>query len=793
MIKDYFCRKEPESYKTIVLFTGSFDSSWFKYFDALWIQLKYKKFKKSEFMKDIGRILTLEPECIITMDNDFYTSLVKNTKKSGLYYTDFGKYNGITVIQSINPQRDYLYWDKMKLDLSINTYSRYLSGSKEITPYEFGFKQSSRLKGGEYVVIDVETIGLRAESAILKTISFTEPNGNTVSMKADKEMILKILNKYDKYIFHNALFDIKILITNLFMDSNEDFEGMFEGLQYFKGKEIEDTMLLLYDKYNNTQGNELGLKLNVLKWTGNYALDVKDITKLNIKDLLEYNAIDTWATNKLYQEFSDYEKSNAYWFNIKSIPYLIELMIVGLPVNRYRLDEVTGELNQEKNRVISNLTNNKYVVELINQLKREELEKRNIKLKTKQLVIDDINIEFKPGSGKQIQKLLYEIIGLPVIEYTISKQPSTSGDTLKALLNHTNEPEVISLLNNLKDFYDVNKILTGFISPFYEYIFYRPSTKCWWLTGNHKLGGTISNRLASNSPNLAQLPSNSKYGKLIKSIFVAPNNWLFTGSDFSSLEDCIIANLSRDTNKVNIFTKGIDAHSINAYGYFKEEFDKRGLVYDVNDPESINKIKKEAKDLRQNSKSYTFAISYGQEAPGMAKKQGIPIEKAISIVNGYKELYKELVKWNEENKKFMQKNGYVKCCWNHGVKTPLIHMSLINRSITPSSVIAEFRSANNAITQSYGMLTTIAGLRFQEKLFNSKYRYDVLMINQIHDAIYLLIRNEPEVIKWVNKTLIETMCIMDEPRLIDAPVKLKSELDIGISWDKQETIPNEKD
>jgi len=152
-----------------------------------------------------------------------------------------------------------------------------------------------------------------------------------------------------------------------------------------------------------------------------------------------------------------------------------------------------------------------------------------------------------------------------------------------------------------------------------------------------------------------------------------------------------------------------------------------------------------------------------------------------------------LVQWNECNKLDMQKKGYVECCWGHKVKTPMIHMSLINRSITPSSVKAEFRSANNAITQSYGSLTTIAGSRFQKKLFNSKYRYDVLMINQIHDAIYLLIRNEPKVIKWVNKTLIDTMCIMDEPRLIDAPVKLKSELDIGPSWDKQETIPNEKD
>jgi len=34
------------------------------------------------------------------------------------------------------------------------------------------------------------------------------------------------------------------------------------------------------------------------------------------------------------------------------------------------------------------------------------------------------------------------------------------------------------------------------------------------------------------------------------------------------------------------------------------------------------------------------------------------------------------------------------------------------------------------------------------------------------------------------------MCIMDEPKLIDAPVKLESELDLGVSWRNQKTLKN---
>jgi len=245
--------------------------------------------------------------------------------------------------------------------------------------------------------------------------------------------------------------------------------------------------------------------------------------------------------------------------------------------------------------------------------------------------------------------------------------------------------------------------------------------------------------------------------------------------------------------KIGVFTKGIDGHSLNAAGYFREELESRGIFIDMNDPESINSVKELAKDLRQESKTYTFGMNYGQLAPGMAKKQGIPLEKAEKIVQGYQDTYKVMIAWNESNKKFMNKNGYVRGCWNHKIKTPLIKMSIINSRMTPSQVKSEFRTANNTITQSYGILTTIAGSRFQDLLEKSEFKYDIFLINQIHDAIYMIAKNEPEVIKWLNDNLISTMCIMDEPKLINAPVKLEAELDIGKSWDKQETLKNNID
>ena len=92
-----------------------------------------------------------------------------------------------------------------------------------------------------------------------------------------------------------------------------------------------------------------------------------------------------------------------------------------------------------------------------------------------------------------------------------------------------------------------------------------------FLHGNLKLGGTQSGRLASNSPNLTNLPAHGPMGKLIKRCIVAPDGWLFAGADFSALEERIGAILSRDPNRIKVYTDGMDGHSMRAYRYFSDQ------------------------------------------------------------------------------------------------------------------------------------------------------------------------------------------------------------------------------
>ena len=233
------------------------------------------------------------------------------------------------------------------------------------------------------------------------------------------------------------------------------------------------------------------------------------------------------------------------------------MMLIGLPMDMTRVAEVETELTVEKLKAMSTIEAHPLVAKAKFKLQIAEMKKANAKLKKKTKSLSDFeDLSFNPGSNTQKSILFYEVMKLPILDYTDSKLPSCSGKTIKKLVNHCATEEDKELLQAFMKYLDTDKILGTFIKAFKDFELTRSNTS--WLNGNQKLGGTVSGRLASNEPNLANLPSNSIYGKSIKSCFVAPTGWLFAGSDFSALEDRIIAIISKDPQKTRIFTEGID-------------------------------------------------------------------------------------------------------------------------------------------------------------------------------------------------------------------------------------------
>jgi DNA polymerase-1 len=655
---------------------------------------------------------------------------------------------------------------------------------------------------------DVETESLRFEKARIVTIAFAinKHEGVVFSLDTDDEKQIKnaLYCFFDAYqgtlLFHNALYDVKVIIYQIFMESDLDIDGLVEGLINFEN--VEDSMLVTYLATNSTQESPLGLKENSFEYAGNYGIEFDDEHSVHDyprEEVLEYNlkdALCTWYVyEKYYQQMVDDEQEEIYQEIFQpSIQPLLYMMLIGMPLNMDKVYEAEEQLTTILADIEIDLQKYPAVIKAIARLKEKRFikdysdrygkakHKDRVKIKEFTSFPDEA---FNPNSDRQKSELLYNVLELPVISLTDNKAPSCDNKTLDALIHHTDDPEIKEIISMLQDYAAASIILSTFINNFIKYAFQREDGT-WWLNGNLKLGGTQSGRLASSNPNMQNLPSSSKYGKLIKACFEAMAGWLFGGADFSSLEDRINAILTQDPNKIKVYTDGYDGHCLRAYSYFKDQMP--GI--DPNDVISINSIETKYKSLRQTSKQPTFALTYRGTWHTLVKNLGLTKKEAKSIENNYHILYQVSDEWSEDQIAFATKKGFLNCAFGLKIRTPLLFKTVKTVKNQIYAAEKEGRSALNAVTQSWGMLINRTAIALVKKLLRSEYYDKIFPINTIHDAIYFIFLDDIKTIQWLNNNLVDEMRWNDHPTIKSDDVPMEAALDIGTNWAKQYTLPN---
>lgn len=297
--------------------------------------------------------------------------------------------------------------------------------------------------------------------------------------------------------------------------------------------------------------------------------------------------------------------------------------------------------------------------------------------------------------------------------------------------------------------------------------------------------------------NLQQLPATgTKYAKLIKKCFVAPDGWLFCGLDFSSLEDRISALTTKDPNKLAVYEHHYDSHCLRSYSYFKEEMpDITAELEKVNSEKDkvkiINSIKDRYKNLRQESKGCTFALTYMGSYRTLVKNFGFTEDRAKQIEARYHELYKVSDAWVKDKLNQAAKDGYVTVAFGLRVRTPLLAQTIKGTCKTPHEAEAEARTAGNALGQSYCMLTTRASIEINNKIRSSPYKDSILPVCFIHDALYFLVKDDIDTVLWLNENLVKAVQWQEDPAIAHDKVKLGGEFSIFYpDWSHEITIPN---
>lgn len=672
---------------------------------------------------------------------------------------------------------------------------------------------------------DIEAFGLAFNEAGIASMGFAWDQHNGVSFLVDykpipgataapfgerwnntqtKALLLKFLTSYKgKLTWHNASYDLRSIIYALWMKDLKDQQGLLLGLDILT-RSFDDTKVIAYLATNSTAGNVLGLKALAHEFAGNWAVEeINNVLAIEPPKLLQYNLVDclsTWyVKNKYYPIMvADQQEELYHTLMLPSLKVIIQMELSGMPMERSRVQEAKAELERLEASYLKVIMGHPLIAPLEAKMTHEAWEKdfedRRGKAKNPDKIFPKDRTffpksVFNPNSGPQLQRLLYQEMGLPVIDLTDTKQPATGGDTLEKLVNHASKPEDKAFLQAMVEYIGVTKILSAFI-PAFEKALEKGDGKIW-LHGGFNLGGTVSGRLSSSKPNMQQIPSGSTFGKLIKGCFSAPKGWIFAGADFNSLEDYISALTTKDPNKLNVYIKGFDGHCLRAAYYFQEDLLARGIRIALDDPASVNSIKKLAPDLRQDSKAPTFLLTYGGTYHGMMSNLGWPEDKAKVIEANYHDLYKVSDEYVAKRLEQAAKDGYVEVAFGLRVRTPLLKQVIWKGSKMPYEAAAEGRTAGNALGQSYGLLNNRAAVEFMQKVWASPYRYDILPVALIHDAIYLLIRDRIDVVTWANRELIKSMQWQELPEIQHDTVKLGAALDLFYpDWAHPITLPN---
>lgn len=651
---------------------------------------------------------------------------------------------------------------------------------------------------------DIEGFSLKHHSAGIGTIAFAWSENSGVAFPVDllsqsdhAHSVRDLLKDFfcsieQPMIYHNISYDAYVLIYQLFMKHLTDTAGLLDGLDVML-KNWDDTKLITYLATNSCAGNELSLKAQAQEFAGNYAVEeIKDIRKIPLDQLLEYNLIDACSTWFVYNKHWDTvvkDNQTEIYFSLfqPAIKDIIQMQLTGMPLDMEQVLKTKIMLKADQSKALQSIQKHSFVQGFTNQLKVEWVDKRNAELKVKRVTALDCPLKFNPNSGPQVQRLLYEELELPVLDYTKqSKAPSVSADTLEKLKVHASNEIVLDLLEQLLKFKAVDKIISTFIPPM-ESALQGPDGG-YYLFGNFNLGGTVSGRLSSSSPNLQNLPATgSKYAKAIKDCFRAPPGYLMIGLDFASLEDRISALTTKDKNKLKVYTDGYDGHSLRAYAYFKDHMPD----IDPTSVESINSIAEKYSQFRQDSKMPTFALTYQGTSHTLMLKGGFSREAAKNIEQSYHTLYKESDDWIADKLNTASQTGYITAAFGLRVRTPLLHQVIRGNKATPHEAAAEGRTAGNALGQSWCLLNSRASAEFMQKVRKSKYATKIRPIAHIHDAQYYIIPNDLNILAYVNKHLVKAVEWQEHPDIKHDVVKLGGNLAIfHPSWAKEIELPN---
>jgi len=414
-----------------------------------------------------------------------------------------------------------------------------------------------------------------------------------------------------------------------------------------------------------------------------------------IDEVSIYACEDADITYRLYVYLKDILRDEgmetlAYDMEFPVTKILSKMELAGVKLNTEFLDGYSEELN-----------------EMLDNIKQEMFEMAGQ--------------EFNPNSYLQVGEILYDVLGLPVIEKTDSGNRATGEDVLNKLKHHHEFPKL------LLKYRSVDKLNGTYVEPL--------PTKVNLFTGrlHTSLNQTITDtgRLSSSNPNLQNIPIRSELGRKVRKAFVAEEGKMLINADYSQMELRILASICQDENMLKIFREGKDIHSGTASEIFNIPIEE--VDHDTQ---------------RYEAKTINYAIPYGADYPKIARELEISESKAQVLLDSYFKKFPRIKEYINEKKRFVKKHGYVETRLGRRRYLPDIHAGNKWKRLS-----AERQAVNMPIQGESADIIKLAMINIDKWLQKSDFCATLLL--QVHDELIIEVARKEA--KQVGEKAIELM------------------------------------
>ncbi|VTX48480.1 DNA polymerase I [Haemophilus influenzae] len=580
-----------------------------------------------------------------------------------------------------------------------------------------------KLNTAKLIAVDTETDSLDYMSANLVGISFALENGEAAYLPLQLDYLdaPKTLEK------STALAAIKPILENPNIHKIGQNIKFDESIFARHGIELQgvefDTMLLSYTLNSTGRHNMDDL---AKRYLGHETIEFESIAgkgkgqltfnQIPLEQATEYSAEDADVTMKLQQ---------ALWLKLQEEPTLVELYkTMELPLlHVLSRMERTGVLIDsdalfiQSNEIAARLT---------------ALEEQAYELAGQ---------PFNLASTKQLQEILFDKLGLPILQKTPKGAPSTNEEVLEELAYSHELPKI------LVEHRGLSKLKSTYTDKLPQMV----NSQTGRVHTSYHQAVTATGRLSSSDPNLQNIPIRNEEGRRIRQAFIAREGYSIVAADYSQIELRIMAHLSGDQGLINAFSQGKDIHRSTAAEIFGVSLDEV------------------TSEQRRNAKAINFGLIYGMSAFGLSRQLGISRPDAQKYMDLYFQRYPSVQQFMTDIREKAKAQGYVETLFGRRLYLPDINSSNAMRRKG-----AERVAINAPMQGTAADIIKRAMIKLDEVIYHDP---DIEMIMQVHDELVFEVRSEK--VEFFREQIKQQM--EDAAELV---VPLIVEVGVGQNWDE---------